>query len=458
MSDTLSPPSGDKPAPLDRPPLVRLQALGLIALGAVLLVLPFAVLMTGARPPSQGFAWDFSVGLGFGALALAALQFALTGRLRWLTHPFGADIVYLAHRYLSWAALALMLAHFGIFYIWHQQALGVLNPLQADWDLTAGRLALLCFGLLVVTAQLRKPMGLPYEHWRLLHIALAVLALAAAVAHVLGVGRFTADPGKRALWLGVTLGWVLVLAWTRLAVPWWQARNPWRVVANRDEGGGVHTLELAPEGRALHRWKPGQFAWLAIDRSPFALKEHPFTISTAPERGPNLSFSIKALGDDTARLIHTPPGARAFVHGPFGAFSVDREPGAPGFVMIAGGVGITPILSNLHALQSRGDRRPVVLIYANGSEGDIAFRTELEAMRADLDLTLVLVLEDPPQGWEGEAGRIDAALLTRHLPPESRDWPHLLCGPAPMTDAATHALRAMGVPRRHIDSEIFDLA
>ena len=463
--DTGTRPSGEplpvqpppSPAPIDRAPVVRLHGLGLIALGALVLALPFIVLMTPPRPPSQGFGWDFSVGLGFGALALAALQFALTGRLRWLTHPFGADIVYLVHRYLSWAALALMLAHFAIFYIWHQPALGVLNPLRADWELTAGRLALLSFALLVVTSQFRKPLRLPYEHWRALHLVLAVTGFAAAVAHVLGVGRFTADPGKRALWLGVTLGWVLVLAWTRLAVPWWQSRNPWRVVANRDEGGGVHSLKLAPEGRALSRWKPGQFAWLAVGRSPFSVKEHPFTISTAPERGPNLSFSIKALGDDTARLICTPPGTRAYVDGPYGAFSVDREADAEGFVMIAAGVGITPILSNLHALQSRSDPRPVILLYANASEDDIAFRAELAAMRSSLDLTLLHVLEEPPEGWDGESGRIDRRLLARHLPERTRGWPHMLCGPAPMAAAVTEALRDMGVAAHRIDSEIFDL-
>ncbi len=447
-----------KPAPLDRPPLVWLHALGLIALGAAALALPFAVLMRGERPPSIDFAWDFSVGLGFGAMALAGMQFALTGRLRWLTHPFGADIVYLFHRYLSWAALGLMLAHFGIFYIWHQPALGVLNPFEARWELTAGRVALGAFGLLVLTSQFRKPLRLPYEYWRALHLALAIVGTVAAVAHILGVGRFTAEPEKRALWLGGTAGWMLLLAWTRAAMPFWQARNPWRVVANRDEGGGVHTLELAPEGQALKRWKPGQFAWLAVDRAPWSIREHPFTISTAPDKGPNLSFSIKPLGDDTARLVQTRRGTRAYVHGPYGAFSVDRAPGAGGFVMIAGGVGITPILSNLHALQARDDPRPVALIYGNARESDIAFREELEAMRDDLHLTLVHVLEDPPEGWTGATGRIDRALLERTLPPESRHWPHMLCGPAPMTAAVTEALRDLGVPARHIDSEIFELA
>ncbi len=445
------------PAPLDRPPLVRLHATLLIVLGAAALALPFIVLMSGERPPSISFAWDFSVGLGFGAMALAVMQFALTGRLRWLTHPFGADIVYLFHRYLSWAAVILMLAHFAIFYIWHQPALGVLNPLQADWELTAGRVSLGCFLALVITSQFRKPLRISYDHWRALHLVLAVVALTAAVGHILGVGRFTDDPAKRALWLGVTLGWVLLLVWTRLCVPWRQSRNPWRVVANRDEGGGVHTLEIAPEGRPLSNWKAGQFAWLAIDRSPFSLKEHPFTISTAPDKGPNLAFSIKPVGDDTERLVQTRPGARAYIHGPFGAFSVDRAPQAGGFVMIAGGVGITPILSNLHALQARADPRPVVVIYANRGEDDIAFRAELEAMRDTIEMTLVHVLEDPPEGWQGESGLIDRALLERHLPPESRDWPHMLCGPGPMVDAAQATLRDLGVSARHIDSEIFDL-
>ncbi|MCC5982896.1 MAG: ferredoxin reductase family protein [Rhodobacteraceae bacterium] len=451
-------PCHSKPARLDRPPVVWLHALALIVLGAAVLALPFVVLMRGARPPSIDFTWDFSVGLGFGAMALAVMQFALTGRLRWLTHPFGADIVYLFHRYLSWAALALMLAHFGIFYIWHQPALGVLNPFAARWELTAGRVALGSFLLLVLTAQFRKPLRLPYEHWRALHLSLAIIGTLAAVAHILGVGRFTADPEKRALWLGVTAGWLVLLVWTRAAVPLWQARNPWRVVANRDEGGGVRTLELAPEGQALKRWKPGQFAWLAVDRAPWSLKEHPFTISTAPEKGPNLAFSIKPLGDDTARLVQTRPGTRAYVHGPYGAFSVDRAPGAGGFVMIAGGVGITPLLANLHALQARSDPRPVVLLYANARADDIAFHAELDAMRDDLDLTLVHVLEEPPDGWDGATGRIDRALLERCMPSESRNWPHMLCGPAPMTAAVTEALRGLGVPARHIDSEIFELA
>ncbi|MGY6645606.1 MAG: ferredoxin reductase family protein [Salinarimonas sp.] len=441
----------------ERPFTVKLWATALIALAMLALALPFIVLLTGERAPESEFLWAFSMGLGFGALALAALQFALTGRLRWLTHPFGADIVYLCHRYLSWAALALMLAHFGILYIWYQPALGVLNPLEARWELTSGRVALTCFIALVISSQFRKWLRLPYEWWRYLHVALAAIGFAAAVAHVLGVGTYTAAADKRALWIGVTVGWIGLLAWSRIGRPWLQARNPWIVTANEAERGGVHTLKLAPQQRGLEHWKPGQFAWLSIGRSPWALKEHPFTISSPPETGPDLSFSIKPLGDDTARLVEVPAGTRAYVDGPYGAFSIDREQDAPGFVMIAGGIGITPIFANLKALELRGDPRPVILFYANKDLSDASFREELEAMRARLDLTIVHVPEYPPEGWKGEAGFIDDQVLARHLPRHSRSWPHLMCGPAPMLAAVRKALQARGVPLTRIDTEVFDL-
>ncbi|KPQ07321.1 MAG: putative ferric reductase [Rhodobacteraceae bacterium HLUCCA12] len=432
----------------------------LIAMAVLAVSLPFAVLLSGGGDPtraSRGGLWDFSMGLGFGALALAALQFALTGRLRWLTHPFGADIVYCFHRYTSLGAMAIMLAHFGILYIWYQPALGVLNPFQARWELTAGRVALVCFVALVVTSVFRRLLGLRYEWWRYLHLALAVVAFGAAIAHVLGVGNYTAAWDKRVLWGGVTIAWVALLVWSRLFRPWRQTRNPWRVVRNTAHRGGVHTLELEPRGKPLRFWKPGQFAWLSIGRSPFALKEHPFTISTAPERGPNLAFSIKPLGDDSARLTQTPVGARAYVDGPYGAFSIDRYPDSQGFVMIAGGIGITPIRANLNAMQARRDRRPVVLFYANTDWPGTCFCDELDAMQEDLNLNVIHVLEKPPEDWRGEQGFLDAKIMARHLPEESRVWPHLLCGPAPMIDATTKALHARGVPDHLIEFEVFEL-
>ena len=205
---------------------MKKRAAAWIIAAFMVLALPFAVLLSGERVGGRNLLWDFCMGLGFGALALSGLQFALTARFRPLTLPFGADIVYLFHRYLAIGAVLIMLGHFGILYFWFQAELGELNPLEASWELTSGRMALVAFVLLVVTSEFRKWLKLEYEVWRYVHFGLAVIGFAAAIAHVLGVGRFTAAVETRALWLGVTLAWLLLLVWLRIGKPWLQKRNP----------------------------------------------------------------------------------------------------------------------------------------------------------------------------------------------------------------------------------------
>ena len=418
---------------------------------------PFLVLLAGQPAPGTGFLWDFSKGLGFGALAVAGLQFALTARFRTIAHPFGIDILYLFHRYLALGTLALMLAHFGILYIWFEEALGDLNPLTARWELTAGRLSLVCFALLVITSEFRKRLRLEYGWWRTMHVVLAIAAFAAAIAHVLGVGHFTASEDKRALILGISASWLLLILWVRMIKPAQQIRNPWRVVENIPERGGVHTLILEPVGKPLKNWKPGQFAWLTIGHSPYGLREHPFTMSNAPESGPKIALSIKPLGDFTEEAVKTAPGTRAWIDGPYGAFSTLMEPDTKGFVMIAGGIGITPMISNLRSMCALGDKRPAILIYANDDWDGITFREELEALEQHMELTILHVIETPPEDWTGETGFVDREMLERLLPVRTREWSHMLCGPPAMTEAVRQALLESGVSVRLIDSEIFDL-
>ncbi|MDO5646648.1 ferredoxin reductase family protein [Paracoccus sp. (in: a-proteobacteria)] len=446
--------------PPDRPALVWLVAIFWLTVALFLLALPFAVILMGSPPTSGAWTRDLAVGFGFAALSLAGLQFALTGRLKPLLHPFGADIVVVFHRFVSWGAVALMAAHFAVFYVFHQDDMGVLNPIQAPLYMTAGRVALLCFIALIVSSEFRKMLRLDYLWWRSLHVVLALTGFGAAIWHVLGAGHFTGTDGTRALWLAVTAAWLTLMIYTRIIRPWWQLRNPWTVVSNTDEGGDVRSLTLRPNGRPLRGWKPGQFAWLSIGNSPFSLREHPFTISTAPEKGPELTFSIKPLGDDSKRLSQTQPGATAYIDGPYGVFSVDRNAAAQGFVMIAGGVGITPIISNLHALQERRDPRPIFLIYANSEWDDVAFRDELRRLTLDLNLRVIHVLENAETAPSDEItieGQVNPDLLFDTLPQETANWPHLLCGPGPMVDAVKAALQDMGVPKSEIDSEIFEM-
>jgi ferredoxin-NADP reductase len=113
----------------------------------------------------------------------------------------------------------------------------------------------------------------------------------------------------------------------------------------------------------------------------------------------------------------------------------------------------------LRSMAARGDPRPVWLFHGNRRWEEVPFRDELEALRGRLDLRLVHVLEQPPEGWEGERGFISRELLARHLPSDRLGDLHcFLCGPPPMTAAAEAALEALGVPATRIQTEIFELA
>jgi NAD(P)H-flavin reductase len=70
---------------------------------------------------------------------------------------------------------------------------------------------------------------------------------------------------------------------------------------------------------------------------------------------------------------------------------------------------------------------------------------------------VVPVLEEPPEGWTGEVGRMDATLLARHLPEDHRARQNLACGPVPMIEAVARGLGDVGVPMSRCNTELFDL-
>jgi predicted ferric reductase len=429
-----------------------------VAAYLALVSLPLVVLLLGEMPPPVGFWWDFAMGLGFAGLAVIGMQFALTARFRRLTSPFGIDVIYVFHRYLAWIGLGLVATHFAILWFFHHEALGVLNPLEARWELTSGRVAITMFALAVVTSQWRKALKLEYGIWRYAHVGFATLGFAAAVAHILGVGNYTATPAKAVLWLLVTLSWLGLILWVRLFKPWRQLQAPYRVQAVRPEAADAITLVLEPDGHdGMRSFKPGQFAWLTIRASPFLMREHPFSIASAPEDLPRISFGIKALGDFTGGLRNIAPGEPAYLDGPYGVFSVDSFPDAAGYVFIVGGIGVTPALSMLRSLAARGDRRPLWLFYGNNTLEEVIYRTEIEELTQRLDLRVIHVLKDQPDGWTGESGFLNAEILARHLPGDKGGIVFFLCGPPPMTAAAREALLLQGVGADRIRAEIFEL-
>jgi len=419
---------------------------------------PLLLAFSAPRPHPAGFAWDFAMALGYAGVAMMGVQFVLTARFKRACAPYGIDLVYYFHRYLALVLLALIAMHALLASVVDPAAVGPFDPRHAPVAITLGRLALLLLAAIAITSWWRKRLGIEYDGWRLAHATLAVLALLAAVAHVEGVARFLIGPGKHLAWLALTLAWLMAIVYVRVLRPLRLRRRPYQVAALRREHGRTCTLTLAPVGHPGFGFHPGQFAWLSLRSSPFALREHPFSFASAPAADGSVAFTIKALGDFSAGVGAVAVGETAYVDGPYGAFSCDRHPGARGLVFVAGGVGIAPVMSMLRALAERGDRRPLLLFYGNRIMEHVVFREELQALGTRLQLRVVHILREPPPHWEGERGLLSQPIMARHLPAERADWHAFVCGPTPMIRIAERALNDLGMPGRRVHSEIFDLA
>jgi predicted ferric reductase len=433
--------------------------LGHTARGAVWVIVyllfilaPLFALLTGSLPPTRDFWTEFAVAIGYSGLAMMGLQFGLTARFRYVTAPWGEDVIYHFHRQISQIAVGLVVAHALIMSATRPEmfALGDLRdvPLGAVFAFVSVG----CLIVLIVTALWRVKLKIPYEMWHASHIVLAVLAIVAGVAHMAGWAFYLSDPWKRALWIGLTIFWIGLLLYVRIFKPLFMLRRPYRVAEVRKELGDTTTLVMLPDGHPGFRFSPGQFGWLTLWGSPFKITGHPFSFSSsAAVKDGRVEMSIRKLGDLTREIDKVPLGRRVYLDGPYGAFTIGNP--ADMHVLIAGGVGITPMMSMIRTLADRGDKRPVVLLYGSKDWESITFRDELEALKARLKLTVVHVLAKPPAGWTGEQGFIDAEMFKRHLPAPYADHEYFICGPNSMMDAIEDALGKLRVPLSKYHSE-----
>ena len=420
-----------------------------VFIGICVAPLVFALMSTDRA--GQGFWTDFSVALGFVGLALMGIEFALVARVKPVAEPFGTDAVIDFHRQIGYAGLAFIVIHVALSADLDQAVTSGGTPARV-WF---GGIAAAALIVLVASSVWRRRLRLSYEVWQLLHAVLAVVAVVAALVHVLLVDYYVDSLWKQVLWSVMTAAFVWLLVWVRVLRPLRIRRRPWTVERVTPERDRTTVLTLRASGHDGMRFEPGQFAWITVGRSPFTITSHPFSFCSSAEADGSVEVAIKAAGDFTSSVATVAPGTEVYLDGPHGVFSIDQYEGA-GFCLIAGGVGIAPAMSMLETLADRGDARPVVLFAGNRGWDSIILRDRIDALTGRLDLTVVHVLEKPPPDWTGETGYLDADILARHLPAGLRRFQFFACGPTPMLHAVEAALVGIGAPADRIHTERFD--
>jgi predicted ferric reductase len=436
--------------------LLLLRRIGLMALYVGVAVAPLGLALLGPHPPGRGFWVDVAFGLGLVGLSMLGLQFLSVARIARVDAPYGIDAVMRYHRQAAYATLAVVVAH-PLLLLTQSAYRTLLDPFDAPARVLWGWAALAAFAVTVVLARYRLRLRVSYELWRVSHGILAVVVASAALVHVRSVGAYVAaDTWKETAWTVWVVVFMGLLAYVRVVKPMVRLRRPWLIEEVVPQPGNTVSLRLRPEGHGGLRFRAGQFAWITIAGVPFDQHEHPFSISSAATRPARIEFTVKALGDFTAGMADV-AGRRAWLEGPYGNFGIGWD-SASHLVLIAGGVGITPIMSILRTMADLGDRRRVTVVYGNKTWDTTIFADELDALTTRLDLHVVHVIEQPHEGWTGRTGFINQQLLEELLPVDASGVQCYVCGPPPMMAAVERALIAARVPPRQIHAELFTFA
>jgi predicted ferric reductase len=387
---------------------------------------------------------------GYGIVVLIALM----ARIPPLERGVGADLARwhsMGGRYV----VGLVIAHATLI-TWGYAVTAHTTVTHQAWTLldsypdvlmaTAGGLLLVATG--IVSARAVRPK-MRYETWYYLHLYTYV-AVALAFSHQFADGaEFLANTAARVAWSAMYVAVGAAIAWYRFVTPVRQAlRHRLRVTEVRREApgvvsvvvGGRHLAELRAESGQFFRWRflSRDLWWTSL---PYSLSE--------PPQADRLRITIKAAGDHSAAIKHLKPGTRVVAEGPYGALTAAARRHRK-VLLIAGGVGITPLRALLESLPAApGD---LTLIYRVSSLREAVFRKELEELGARRGAQVWFVAGNRA---ELDGNPLSGGELTRRVPGLIHHDVYL-CGPPGLTAALTRELRDAGVARRRIHSESFE--
>ena len=411
----------------------------------------------------ESIGWDLSYSMFYSLARLSALlgflsmtfQLITSARWRFLEKGIGLDRLLSFHRVLGIVAFFLIFYH-AQFLVLRSTLLGLEST--GGIFILFGSIANILLLIVVFTSIFYRKLRIPYGVWRGIHFLTYIIYILGFIHSVnLGTTLFFSIP---LLWIWYACGIVAsVSAIKNIVNKFAPRRHPLPILEVRSETHDITTLEIE---RPNFDYLPGQFAFLEVGKKGTREFPHPFTIASSPD-SQSLQFSIKAIGDFTTKVKELEPGDKIYIDGPYGVFSFfnDFEKDGEGArVCIAGGIGITPFISNLRALRDRKDPSPVTLIWGNKTVDDLPF---LEELRSFQELRIVHVfsqyssLDALPPNFEAEhveTGFVDGGIIDKYLP-EASSFRFYLCGPPVMMKKMKMILKARGVKGPDIRYEKF---
>jgi len=213
---------------------------------------------------------------------------------------------------------------------------------------------------------------------------------------------------------------------------------------NLTEQDRLFEIEL-PGGKDLGH-KPGQFVEVSI----FGFGEAPISIASSPVRKGSFELCVRKLGGLTAKMHTLGAGDKVGIRGPLGnGFPMEDLEGAD-CLIISGGIGMAPLRSVVDSIMAEREKYGrMTLLYGNRSPADILFAEELETWGKGENNEVMVTIDRPAEGWDGNVGVVTTLFEKIELDP-SRRTVAVVVGPPVMYRFVYAELAARHVPDDHI--------
>jgi predicted ferric reductase len=384
---------------------------------------------------------------GYGVVVLLMLM----SRAPFLEHGVGTDRLARWHAAGGRYVVSLVVVH-AVLITWGYAVTAHVSVVSQTGSLLTSYpdvlMATVAGGLLVLVGAVSARAArarLRYETWYLLHFY-TYLAVALAFSHQFSTGAdFMSNPMARVAWSAMYIGVATLLIVYRVVMPVRAAvRHRLRVVAVQPQGPGVVSITLRGHHIEDLRAQPGQFfRWRFLTARGW-WQSHPFSLSAAPHHQ-YLRITVKDLGDHSRDLQQLRVGTRAFLEGPYGSFTPSRRRRRK-VLLLAGGVGITPIRALFEVLASPD----VTLIVRANRDEELLFRNEIDEIANRTGATVHYLVGPPGSKADPFIGQ-----RLRTVTPDIARRDVYLCGPPRFMTVASDRLRAVGVPGRCVHAEQF---
>ncbi|MBI2449484.1 FAD-dependent oxidoreductase [Candidatus Pacearchaeota archaeon] len=205
----------------------------------------------------------------------------------------------------------------------------------------------------------------------------------------------------------------------------------------------INVKSLILENNRKTEFTPGQYCFVMMDKK---LKR---PLSYCGVSGENkIELTFKKTGYFTGRLFELKKNDKLEIQGPYGG-PLTFDESYKNIILIAGGVGIAPLMSILRTVKKKNIKIKVSLFYSNKTKEDILYKDELDSYNKFN--IIYTITKETPNDWKGELGRVTLEMIKKHS--DIKDAVFYICGPREMNENLVNQLMSDGIERKNIRTE-----